>query len=323
MFVSAWCELQGEHLTGITCKRPGQKRVGADTSLEYSSAQEAYEHVKDMKHKHFSLFCADLKVKMKRGEPLTPSERTVLIIRSDLEALRESRAKAKSFLKVMGEDGTELVYPDSFILPKLSNIEGQYKDRTVTINEYVTTTLHLKVTAVLHGPPEVGKTPLAEAIAARFARMYQEGEEECYIVTSTPDSLRLMADEELLAPGVPIVLEELEAKDRKSHARPLTANAMKQLCGVSDGGVMSARYRDFALNRKQPRIICCNSEPQQWLNDITMDDTDQQALKKRTIFFKVAEAVISDASNEAQHEEMTAFLDEGHKRLAAKLGAPL
>ena len=105
---------------------------------------------------------------------MTPVERTIMVIRSDLDALRESRARAKSFLRILGEDGTDLQYPDSFITASLAQVVGDYKGTKVTLNEYITTTLHMKVTAVLHGPPEVGKTPLAEAIAARFAMMYQD-----------------------------------------------------------------------------------------------------------------------------------------------------
>ena len=187
---------------------------------------------------------------------------------------------------------------------------------------YVVTNLHLKVTAVLCGPREVGKSPLVEATAARFARMYQE-KDEFYIVTSTPDSLRLLADEDLLVEGVPIIFEELEGKDNKSHARPLTANAMKHLCGVKDGGVMSARYRDFALNRKQPRMITTNSDPAQWLNDITMEGRDQDALKKRIVFFNICEPLITDASNGDLNTDLQAFVDEGHARLARKLSSPM
>ena len=95
---------------------------------------------------------------------------------------------------------------------------------------------------------------------------------------------------------------------------------MKHLCGVKDGGVLSARYRDFALNRKQPRMICCNSEPDEWLQHITLDERDQAALKKRIVFFAVNQAVITEHSNEAQEVDMKAFLDAGHKRLASKLG---
>ena len=321
--VAGWISLRGECKTCITLKVTDieAKRSGG---VAYSSAEEAYEYVKDMKTKPFCFLCADLKIKVKNGEDLSSVEQTILVVRSDLEHLRESRARAKSFVRVLGEDGTELVFPDSFITPVLGDVKGTYRDMasgrdfTCGLHTFANTSMHLQRTAVLYGPPDCGKTPLAEALAARWAEMYQPGSGEYYIVTSTPDSLRLMADEDLLAPGVPIIFEELEAKDRKAHARPLTANVMKHLCGVRDGGVVSARYRDFALHRKQPRIICCNSDPQDWLDAITDNERDQLALRKRVVFFELTRPVISTESDDTLGLDLQHFLNEGHTRLAAK-----
>jgi hypothetical protein len=133
----------------------------------------------------------------------------------------------------------------------------------------------------------------------------------------------MLADEDLLRAGVPVIFEELEGKDRRSHARPLTANTMKHLCGIPDGGCISARYRDFAMQQKQPRMICVNSTPEAWLNGITEDVRDQAALEKRCIFFEVAEPVLVSAVGDAQNVEFEAFLSEGHQRLAQKTRAPM
>jgi hypothetical protein len=217
-----------------------------------------------------------------------------------------------------------LVYPDSFDMQALCKIQGTHKDRRgISINEYVTTTMHLRLTAVFCGPPEVGKSPLAAAIALRLARMYQDGDDEAYVVTSTPDSLRMLADEDLLRAGVPVIFEELEGKDRKSHARPLTANTMKHLCGIPDGGTISARYRDFAMQQKQPRLICVNATPDDWLAGITTDIRDHDALAKRCVFFEIAEPVLVSKDGDTRDVDLGEFLTAGHARLAGKLGMPL
>ena len=59
---------------------------------------------------------------------LTQVESTVMVIRSDLEHLREGRARAKSFARIMGEDGIELTFPDSFISSRLGDIKGTMLD---------------------------------------------------------------------------------------------------------------------------------------------------------------------------------------------------
>jgi hypothetical protein len=322
--VDAWCALEGEHVTTISLEVPKQPEKKSVKEEQYASAQEAFDFVKDLRPRQFAFMCADLKLKVKQEKVLSPVERTILVIRSDLEALRESRARAKSFLRVHNEDATDLVYPDSFDLLALSKIQGTHKDRTgISINEYVTTTMHLRLTAVLCGPPEVGKSPLAAAIALRLARMYQDGDDEAYVVTSTPDSLRMLADEDLLRAGVPVIFEELEAKDRKSHARPLTANVMKHLCGVTDTGCISARYRDFVIHQKQPRLICCNSSPDDWLAAITEDARDKAAIEKRCIFFEFEAPVLVATAGDARDVEYEDFLAAGHSRLALKLGQSL
>ena len=321
--VAAWLDLEGEAKTCISLKFTELETSKARGKNACASAAEAFEFVKDMKPRQFCLYCADLKIRVKCGDELSAIENTVLKVRSDLEHMRDSRARAKSFIRLLGEDATDLIFPDSFISTAIGDVKGSYRDvvsgRDVTCSlaTFTTTTLHLVRTAVLCGPPDCGKTPLAESMAARFAEMYQVSG-EYYVVTSTPDSLRILADEELLAPGVPVIMEELEAKDRKSHARPLTANVMKHLCGVRDGGVLSARYRDFAFHRKQPRIICCNSDPESWLSDITMDKKDQLAIRKRTVFFEINTPVISAASDDGLNVELQAFLAEGVQRLAEK-----
>ena len=321
--VAAWLDLEGEAKTCISLKFTELEKSKARGKNACASAAEAFEFVKDMRPRQFCMYCADLKIRVKCGDELNPIENTVLTVRSDLEHMRDSRARAKSFIRLLGEDATDLIFPDSFISTAIGDVKGSYRDvvsgRDVTCSlaTFTTTTLHLVRTAVLCGPPDCGKTPLAESMAARFAEMYQVSG-EYYVVTSTPDSLRILADEELLAPGVPVIMEELEAKDRKSHARPLTANVMKHLCGVRDGGVLSARYRDFAFHRKQPRIICCNSDPESWLSDITMDKKDQLAIRKRTVFFEINTPVISAASDDGLNVELQAFLAEGVQRLAEK-----
>eukprot|EP00969_Alexandrium_andersonii_P138748 6135887-Alexandrium_andersonii.AAC.1 len=95
---------------------------------------------------------------------------------------------------------------------------------------------------------------------------------------------------------------------------------MKNLLGVRDGGSLAARYRDFAVSRRQPRIITANSTPEEWLDKITYSDVDRLAIRKRVIMFTVKESVIQEAAVDLRDGELDEEVNEGLQRLAAKLG---
>ncbi len=124
--------------------------------------------------------------------------------------------------------------------------------------------------------------------------------------------------------GIPIVFDELDADDKKQHRGKLTANFMKQLTGVKDGGVLGARYQDFALHKNQPRMINSNAESMdKWLDGITSKPEDRLALRKRIAFFHVPQSVIPASANETYDQELEAYANAGSMRLARKLKRPL
>ncbi len=57
-------------------------------------------------------------------------------------------------------------------------------------------------------------------------RLTHEEKDEYYIITSTPDSLKRLAEEGMMREGIPIVFDELDADDKKQHRGKLTANFM-------------------------------------------------------------------------------------------------
>jgi hypothetical protein len=286
----------------------------------------------DMQRQEYKHYVMDLKIKAKQLEDkeskMTALERTVLLLAADLGELRHKRSCAKPFVRYLGETATRLVYPDAF--QHLGDIVGQRYDemqkRVVEcgLADYVNTSLHCKCTALFMGGAGLGKSPLAEALAARFSMAYQPAR-EYYVVTSTPDSLKRLAEESLLVDGVPIVFEELDGGDKSMHrGARLSANFFKQLLGVSDIGVVGARYSDFAIGRRQPRLVSSNAEDAEtWLEKITSDPTDQLALRKRIVFFTVKRSVIPQSTAMDRVDDMDTYVQEGHLRLARKLGQPL
>lgn len=284
-------------------------------------------HLQEYRH-----FVMDLKIKAKQVEdkqcPMSALERTVLLLAVDLGDLRQKRALAKPFVRYIGETATRLVFPDSF--QNLGEIVGERYDerlqRTVdcSLMDYVNTSLHCRCTALLLGEAGLGKSPLAEALAARFSMAYQAAPEH-YIVTSTPDSLKRLAEESLLVDGVPIVFEELDGSDKSMHrGARLSPNFFKQLLGVSDIGVVGARYADFAIGRRQPRIVSSNAESgDSWLEKITTEPIHQLALRKRIIFFRVTRSVVPECTAMERVDDLDTYVQEGHLRLARKLGQRL
>jgi hypothetical protein len=255
---------------------------------------------------------------------LTPEERTILLARVELDALRLKRQAAKSFMKMASS--CSLQWPDSF--QNLPSIEGTLWEqeggmRKVTVTEYATTGLHFTAAALFLGAPGLGKTPLAESLCARLALSYQETG-EYYISTGTPDSLRKVADEGLLRPGVPVLIDEVDPGDKKQHRQRMSANFLKQLCGVASGWTIGARYADVALAPMAPRLLTSNARSaEEWLLDVNGSDDDRLAIRKRVIFFTVTEPLVPTASVAAKAMELEGAAAAGAMRLARKLGRPL
>jgi hypothetical protein len=220
-----------------------------------------------------------------------------------------------------------LCWPGDFV--NLPLIEGRLmnettgEDEPLTFTKYLTSSVHLRVTCLLYGPPGTGKTRLAEAAAARLALSYQE-EAEYYVLSSTPESLRRVAEEGLLTPAVPIVLDELNAGDAKMHRSMLSANFVKNMRGARGTGTIAARYQDFAFPERAPRFISSNAEnPEEWLSGIGGSALDRDAIRKRIAFFHVPECVVPAAAKAGLDAALEAEAAKGAMRLAKKLGHPL
>jgi hypothetical protein len=169
----------------------------------------------------------------------------------------------------------------------------------------------------------MGKTPLCEALAARFALAYQE-RNEYFVSTGTPDSLRRVAEEGLLVPGVPVVLDEVDPGDQKQHRGKLSGNFLKQLTGVKSGGVIGARYQDIALAPRSPRMITSNAtSAAEWFSGVSGSEADVLAIRKRLAVFTVSRPLVPVSTTASEALEIEAAAAAGSMRLARKLGRPM
>ena len=67
---------------------------------------------------------------------------------------------------------------------------------------------------------------------------------------------------------VTIIFEELSADDVSQNGRKLSANYLKHFLDVQNGGQVRIRNVMLHLNPRQPRIICVNDTPKEWLRAI-------------------------------------------------------
>ena len=108
------------------------------------------------------------------------------------------------------------------------------------------------------------------------------------------------------------------------HRSKLSANFVKNMCGVRGVGTIAARYQDFAFPERAPRFISSNAaSPEEWLDGIGGTALDRDAIRKRVAFFKVPECVVPSSAKASLSGVLEAEAAKGAMRLAKKLGRPL
>ena len=276
-----------------------------------------YDGVKQMTEEEYLQHKAQTKLRGK-GEP---EDKALLECSSEVRGLRRlekeresKRKRQEGIVFRLGERGcTKLVYPND--VQKLAAKLGQIFNpltklhETVRLAEYVETRLHLEKTLVLWGAGGNQKTPSAEAIAKEFAIAY----DKWYIKGNGPEALKHVQEE--FESLVTIIFEELSAGDVSQNGKKLSANYLKHLLDVQNGGQVRIRNVMLHFKPRQPRIICVNDTPKEWLQAIEgLKDTDKQPLEKRLLFVHMDELVITDAAVKAHEADLDEIVNAGKRR---------
>ncbi len=186
----------------------------------------------------------------------------------------------------------------------------RHDDAELPFASYMDTRLHFEKVLVLWGDGGRGKTPIAECIANYLAVSYGTNR---YIRASTPDALRIAKDN--FDKLVPVILEDMSASDGSQHGKKLSANYLKSLFNVRDGGQCRVRHVNVNFHPLMPRILCINDEPETWLTAVEgIQDTDEVPLKKRLFFVHVNELVLCKRAVEAHEGELDALVQSGKRR---------
>ena len=288
----------------------------ANVQLERGSctnADEIAERVSAMTNEEFEREC----LRAKMASIPDDFQACLKKAKAELKGLRKEGAKRRMKEPIVfrvGENATKLEYPRDF--PQLLEKKGEtYNPRTErtehhTVAEYTDTKLHMEKVLVLWGKGGRGKTPSADAVAKHFAISYDTNR---YMSTGNVDALKEVQD--AFGEHVPVVLEDMSANDTSQHGRKLSANYLKHLLNVQDGGQCRIRNKNINFYRRQPRILCINDSPTDWLRAVHgMTDADGVPLAKR-LFFVNADEMLVSAEAVARHEEdLEEIVREGKRR---------
>ena len=155
----------------------------------------------------------------------------------------------------------------------------------------------MEVVLVLWGAGGRGKTQSARCVAKHLAVGHDTLR---YISTGNVEALKIVQKE--FDERDPVILEELSADDVSQHGRGLSANYLKNLFDVPDGGACRVRNTCVLFHPRQPRILCINDKPQDWLQRIQgLKDSDQLPLERR-LFFVEADEMLIVPEAVAKHE---------------------
>ena len=89
----------------------------------------------------------------------------------------------------------------------------------------------------------------------------------------------------------------------------MSATYLKNLLNVPDGGTCRVRNKNIRFCRWQPRILCINDKPEDWLRRIgDMKDTDSAALRRRVFFVHADEALLAPEAIAAHDAELGAVM---------------
>ena len=194
-------------------------------------------------------------------------------------------------------------YPQGF--KHLDRIKGTVNGREVTLRQAVDDPeLYLDKTFVFCGPPGLGKTPLALAVAAYWA-LGTPGVpfEDLYVIyTGTMANLNKVSAHGYTRELQPIVIDDSELNDPNQNRtggggdhQKLRANYIKHFLNVKDGGEVGARLKQVCLEGRVPRIVCINGEVADWVPDSVSEGDTQRAgaIDKRLAVFEVTDELVT------------------------------
>ena len=112
-----------------------------------------------------------------------------------------------------------------------------------------------------------------------------------------------------------MILEELRADDTSQHWRKLSANYLKELLNVPDGGQCRIRNTNVIFFPRQPKILCVNDKPEDWLKAVKgKKDSDDVPLERRLLFVEADDFLIDPKAVEAHESALDEVMQKFKQR---------
>ena len=144
--------------------------------------------------------------------------------------------------------------------------------------------LHQNLSLCVFGDRRLGKTELCKVMCLKLSLMYL-GSNAYFIYTTTVDALRHHAN--LMAPGVPILLDDMQANandDGRGQLIYSDVSMWKALLQIENPTQVRSRNKDVQFAMRQPKFIISNcKDSETFVSGLakTVSERDQAALLER------------------------------------------
>jgi hypothetical protein len=186
-------------------------------------------------------------------------------------------------------------------------------DVSFSLHDFLVSGLMVKYSIILMGPPGLGKTPVAQLMAALIARGLQEKanlDESFYVQSGTIEGLAKIVS--CLGENVPILFDDVTPSVKRGSRPALPADALKHIFNVQSAETIDARYSDIAIPHC-PRLITSNAmTPHEWFAEIPHNlekmspatrlqscSGDGLAILKRCAFVPISQSFVPAAKRAA------------------------
>ena len=258
---------------------------------------------------HFKAECLAIKIKDQAGVELTDAEKLIAShperVQRVRNALRQQR-QAMRFVRMV-DDITLPRMPTSFNMKEIEKLSivkylplRKIFVKAPFLKAFPTTIFERSI--IITGPPQAGKTPLALACGLAVTESQHQ---PWFPVTSTVDSLRYCAEQDLFLPCVPIIIDEWNigksSQDQEAHK----AAFIKTVTDVTNSGTAHARYSDIKFPVNTPRIITSNETFAEWLQRIkSFPPLGYEAILKRCAWVEDQTSLMDSAKVEEYKESL-------------------